>query len=84
MTYIKNKCKIFLYSYIKEGFVKEKQGHVESSQANAVETVLQKADIQNYYTSTTVDFRIVSLSGKKLKENEIAYSMDCMHDELSK
>ena len=40
---------------------------VESSQANAVETVLRKADIQNYYTSTTIDFQRVSLNGKKQK-----------------
>lgn len=56
---------------------------VESSQANAVETVLRKANIQNYYTSTTIDFHLVSLNGKKPKENEMVYSMDCMHDDLS-
>lgn len=56
---------------------------VESNQENVVEKVLHEADIQNYYTSTTIDFQLVSVNGKKAEENNMVYSMDCMHEKLS-
>ena len=55
----------------------------ESSEANAVEKVLGKADIQTYYTSTIIDFQLVSVNDKKVEKNDMVYSMDCMRNKLS-